>query len=480
MPYQPIPFTAMDLSVDKATEAASYGQIQSDGYWKKYFSPDGPKFIWCKRPGLTTWADTGETSDIWDIWYAVRSDNIITSHWSSGEVYKIARATGAATEITGTAAMNGTVRPSFAEAPGGAYVYISSGGVVGRYPTASGTGAALTDADAPTAVCAVGFLNNTLIAANASSKRFDWSQAGSYTGWDGEYANTETTPGYNQRMIVADNYLWFFKEDGIEVWRDDGTTFVRESQGSIAVGCRNEASIKFINGSFYFMDNNLDIRRMTGFQWPETISNPALAGYISSITDFQNCEGHHLKWDGKDFYILQFWGSSSNVPCLVYDIEMGQWYRWGYYNAGSYTRWPISGICTDQYGVWYAGDYDTGKVHKISGTQDLSADIYTRLRTDFIDRGTPDAYKFCHELTILMKRSSTSTTAKTMAVRYRDDGTQTWSTAQTVAIEAASTTELKVNLRRLGRYKRRQWEFLISDAGVASLVGAWERFEVGR
>ena len=48
-----------------------------------------------------------------------------------------------------------------------------------------------------------------------------------------------------------------------------------------------------------------------------------------------------------------------------------------------------------------------------------------------------------------------------------------------VAIEAASTTELKVNLRRLGKYKRRQWEFTISDATVASIVGAWERFEIG-
>ena len=479
MPYQPIPFTAMDLSVDKATEAASYGQIQSDGYWKKYFSPDGPKFIWCKRPGLTTWSDTGETSDIWDIWYAVRSDNIITSHWSSGEVYKIARATGTATEITGTAAMNGSVRPSFAEAPGGAYVYISSGGVVGRYPTASGTGAALTDADAPTAVCAVGFLNNTLIAANASSKRFDWSQAGSYTGWDGEYANTETAPGEIKRMIAADNYLWFFKTDALEVWRDDGTTFVRESQGSIRVGCTNEDSIVYISGSFYFLDNNLDVRRRSGFSWPETISNPFLSNYIANITDFSEVQGHHLRWDGKDFYILQF-VSSTNCPCLVYDIELGQWYQWGYYSAGAYQRWPIRGICTADNGIWYAGDYGDGLIHKITGTQDLGVDIYTRLRTDFIDRGAPDTYKFCNEITLLMKRSSTAATAKTISVRYRDDGTQTWSTAVTAAIEAASTTELKVNLRRLGRYKRRQWEFLISDATVASLVGAWERFEVGR
>jgi len=478
MPYQPIPLNSLDLSVDKYSELATYGQMQMDGYWKRYISPDGPKFIWTKRPGLTAWADTTDSAAIWDLFYTNKNDFILAVD-VDGSVWKIKPSTAAVTDITGTAAMDGAGRPSFAEYPGGANVAISNLKKIGVYPIAPSTGAYQSDADCPTTVRSVAVLNNILLASNAGSRRFDWSAAGTYSQWDGEYANTETAPGEIKRMIAADNYLWFFKTDALEVWRDDGTTFVRESQGSIRVGCTNEDSIVYISGSFYFLDNNLDVRRLSGFSWPETISNPFLSNYIANITDFSEVQGHHLRWDGKDFYILQF-VSSTNCPCLVYDIELGQWYQWGYYSAGAYQRWPIRGICTADNGIWYAGDYGDGLIHKITGTQDLGVDIYTRLRTDFIDRGAPDTYKFCNEITLLMKRSSTAATAKTISVRYRDDGTQTWSTAVTAAIEAASTTELKVNLRRLGRYKRRQWEFLISDATVASLVGAWERFEVGR
>ena len=479
MPYLPIPLNSLDLSVDKSTELQAYGQMQMDGYWKRYGSPDGPKFIWCKRPGLTAWADTTESDPVWDLFYNSKNNVIIAVVYDSGSVYSIAPATGTCTDITGTYAQDGAGRPSITNLHGGNNVAIATLKKVGIYPTNGGGGAALVDADAPTTVRSVAVLNNTLIALQKDSRRFDWSDAGAPTTWSGQYANLETTPGDGRRVFAHDNYLWFFKDDGIEVWRDDGTTFVRESQGSIKVGCVNEDSLCLINGSFYFLDNNLDVRRLTGFQWPETISNPYLSNYIASINNFDEALGTHLRYDGKDFYIIQFWGSTTNPPCLVYDIEMNQWYQWGTYSAGSWGRWPINGICTAEDGVWYAGCYTDGLVYKIAGTQDISTDIYSRVRTDFIDRGAPDQYKFCNEVTLLMKRSSTSTTAKNISVRYRDDGTQTWSTAVTAAIEAASTTELKVNLRRLGKYKRRQWEFTISDATVASIVGAWERFEIG-
>lgn len=481
MEYRPIPFTSMDLSVDKPKEAAAYGQLQCDGYWKRNMSPDGPKFIWCKRPGLATWVDLSDTDDVWDLFYSQKADRIIAVLYPSGQVYKVNVATGVVNEMTDGDAMDGGLRPTFAEWGSGAVLYIANGKEVTGFTLASNTAAVIGDADCPTTVHSIGVLNNVLIAARVDSRRFDWCDAGDPDTWAGEFATCESSPGYTRCMKIADNYIWFFKTDQIEVWRDDGSTFIREQQGVIKVGTRNSGSIRYINGSFYFMDTNLDIRKLTGFNWPETISNPELAGYISTITDFDDVEGHHLKWDGKDFYILQFWGSSSNVPCLVYDIELNQWYKWGSYNTGTgaRNRWPISGICTAQNGVWYAGDYNEGKIHTISGTLDLTSDIYSQVRTDFIDRRLPDTFKYCHELTLLFKRSSTSTTAKTMSIRYRDDGSQTWSTAITASIEQASTTELRVNVRRLGRYKRRMWEFTISDATQAALIGAWERYSVG-
>ena len=484
MPFEPIPFTSLDLSVDKASLAASYGQMQQDIYFKQYVSPDGPKFIACKRPGLTAWSDTTQTDDIWDIFYAQRGDRIMAVLYNTGgnhKVYEINPSNGTATNITAGDPLTGNYRPSFVEGATGDIIYIANGKTIIYYTISTTASTVMADADCPTEVNSIGILNNCLLAARATSKRFDWSDAGALTTWSGEYANTESSPGYISRMMVADNYIYFFKTDGLEVWRDDGATFVRESQGIQKIGVNRHASIKYINGSFYFLDNNMDVRRMTGMGRPETISNPTLAGYISTITDFSKVQGEHLKWDGKDFYLMQFWGSSSNVPTLVYDIELNQWYKWGYYNSTTpaYERWQISGICTDDSGNWYAGDYNIGKVHKITGTQDLTTDIRSMIRTDFIDRGVPDTYKYCHEIVLIFKKADTSAAAKTMTIRYRDEGSQTWSTALTGSIEQASTTELRVHFRRLGRYKRRMWEFVFPDATQAALLSAHERFTVG-
>jgi len=107
MPYLPIPLNSLDLSVDKSTELQGYGQMQMDGYWKRYGSPDGPKFIWCKRPGLTAWADTTESDPVWDLFYNSKNNVIIAVVYDSGSVYSIAPATGTCTDITGTYARTG-------------------------------------------------------------------------------------------------------------------------------------------------------------------------------------------------------------------------------------------------------------------------------------------------------------------------------------------------------------------------------------
>lgn len=126
------------------------------------------------------------------------------------------------------------------------------------------------------------------------------------------------------------------------------------------------------------------------------------------------------------------------------------------------------------------GDRRTGKVWEMTGTTDDGANIRTVIRTDFIDRGQSDNWKFSHDLTLIFKRADTNTTPKTMGIRWRDEGATDWSATQEVEIEAQDRTELRVQVRRLGRYKRRQWEFIMSDPTQAALLSVTERFDYGR
>lgn len=471
MPTLPIPFTALNKSADKVS---SFQQGQTDGYFMPYEGPDGPKFIWCKRPGLSLFCNLGENGPVDGGHYWTRQQKLMAA--SNGKVFRI-DSTGTATNATGTALMTAGVRPSFADVVG-TNLYAASGGRIGEYPAAA-TGTYIADAQAPTTVNFLATINQNLTAQLAGSSRFEWAETADPTNWTGLFANAEGEPDLTKCMKTANNYLYFFGQGTTEVWRDDGTTFVREGQGAIARGTLAAQSVTNINGSFYFLDDTREICRLNGFQI-EVISNPNLSRYLRSFGTFADARGDYLRIDGKHFYVLTF---PTEGKTLVFDIQLNHWHEWSYWNPVLAQHEAWIGNCTMEAPEWnktLVGDRRTGKIWTVGGTTDDGANIRTVIRTDFVDRGQADNWKFCHDLTLIFKRADTNTTPKTMGIRWRDEGATDWSATQEVEIEAQDRTELRVQVRRLGRYKRRQWEFIMSDPTQAALLSVTERFDYGR
>lgn len=473
MPTLPINFTSLNKSADK-TGMSAFTQGQIDGYFLPYDGPDGMKYMWCKRPGKTLFCNLMENGPVDGLYHWTRQQKLIAV--SNGKVFRI-DSSGAKTDGTGTATMTSRVRPSFADVSG-TNIYAASGGRIGEYPSAS-TGTYIADAQAPTTVNFLATINQTLVAQRAASSQFDWSEVAAPTNWLGLFANAEAEPDLTQAMKVANNYLYFFGQNTIEIWRDDGETFVRELQGSIPRGTLAKDSITNINGSFYFIDDTREVCRLNGFT-PEVISNPSLSRYIRSFGTFSDAKGDYLRIEGKHFYIISF---PVEGKTLVYDIALNQWYEWSYWNAITAQSEAWIGNCVAESPEWnktLVGDRRTGKIWMMEGTTDDGSDIRSVIRTDFMDRGQSDNWKFCHDLTLIFKRSDTSTTPKTMFIRWRDEGSTDWSESREVEIEAQSHTELRVQTRRLGRYKRRQWEFVMSDPSQSALLSVTERFDYGR
>jgi len=473
MPTLPVPFISLNKSADK-TGLSSFTQGQMDGYFLPYDGPDGMKYMWCKRPGKTLFCNLAENGPVDGLHYWPRQQKLMAV--SNGNVYQVT-SIGGKTDVTGTATMVSRSRPSFADVAG-TNIYAASGGKIGEYPAAS-TGTYLTDSQAPTTVNFLATINQTLVAQRVDSSRFDWSEVAAPTDWLGLYANAEAEPDLTKTMKVANNYLYFFGQNTIEIWRDDGETFVRELQGSIPRGTLAKHSVTNINGAFYFLDDTREVCRLNGFS-PEVISNPSLSRYLRSFSTFSDALGDYLRVDGKHFYILSF---PTEGKTLVFDIALNQWHEWSYWNPVLAQHEAWIGNCVAESPEWnktLIGDRRTGKIWTMEGTTDDGADIRSVIRTDFVDRGKPDVWKFSHDLTLIFKRSDTNTTPKKMAIRWRDEGATEWNTTQEVEIEAQSQTELLVSLRRLGRYKRRQWEFIMSDSTQAALLSVTERFDYGR
>lgn len=473
MPTLPIPITSMNKSVDK-TGLSTFTQGQIDGYFMPYDGPDGMKYMWCKRPGKTLFCNLMENGPVDGLYYWPKQQKLLSV--SNGKVFRV-DSTGAKTDITGTATMAARVRPSFVDVAG-TNIYAANGGRIGEYPAAS-TGTYIADAQAPTTVNFLATINQTLVAQRLDSSRFDWAEVADPTNWLGLFSNAEAEPDTTQTMKVANNYLYFFGQNTIEIWRDDGETFVRELQGSIPKGTLARYSVTNVNGSFYFLDDTREVCRLNGFS-PEVISNPSLSRYLRSFGTVSDAKGDYLRIEGKHFYILSF---PVEEKTLVYDIALNQWYEWSYWNALQAQHEAWIGNCVAESSPWnktLIGDRRTGKIWEMGGTTDDGATIRTVIRTDFIDRGQPDNWKFCHDLTLIFKRADTDTTPGKMSIRWRDEGSTDWSDSVEVEIEEQDKTELRVQARRLGRYKRRQWEFVMSDPTQAALLSVMERFDYGR
>jgi len=473
MPTQPLPFASLDLSADKPT-TSTFNQGQIDGFWTPYGSPDGPKLIWQKRPGLSQFCNLGENGPVDGQHFWVRNSVLYAA--CNAKMFRLTSA-GVATDRTGTASMVAQTRPTFADVAG-TDLYAASGGRIGAYPL-GGSGAYLADAQAPTTVRFIATLNQVLMGLTVSSSRVDYADATTPAVWAGLYFEAEAQPDLVQCLHVANNYIYLPGQNTIELWRDDGETFVREGQGAVMVGTQAPDSFIFINGTAYWLDETGEFRRMSGYT-PEIISNPNLTRYVASFDTTIDAKADYLRIQDKHFAV---WTFTVAQKTLVYDILLNQWYEWSYYNPNTAQHEQYLGQNVAHATAWnkvLVGDRRTGIIWEVTGTTDNGDDIRTVIRTDAVDRGSPDVRKFCHELNLVFKRADTATTPKKMLIRWRDNGVAEWGAYEEVAIEATSQTELSVQVRRLGSYFSRQWELVMSDATQSALIKAEERFTYGR
>jgi len=473
MPTLPIPFTPLNRSVDKSSQP-TWNQGQYDGYWMPYQGPDGMQFIWHKRPGLVLFSDLAQPSKIDGGHYWVRQEKLMAS--CNAGMYMLDSA-GSSSAVTGTGSMTIGVRPTFTDVQGSS-LYAAANGQIAAYPS-SGTGAYLTDGDAPTDVRFLGCINQSLVALRDADTRFDWADALAPTTWAGEYSNVEYKPDLAKAMVVANNYLHIFCQKSTELWYDDSTTFVRQDIGGLDVGISAPYSAQLIRGAVYFLDDSREFSRLNGVS-VETISNPALSTYLRSFSTVSDCTGDKLFINGKQFYVASF---PVEGKTLVYDILLNQWYEWSYWEPNTAERKAWRGSCImDASSTWnkvLVGDRQNSKIYYVGGTTDNGETIRTVLRTDKIDRGSPEVRKFSSRLSLIFRRADTNTTAEKISVRWRDDGNMQWSDERWVSVEKQGRTHLRARLKKLGSYRNRIWEFTLSDPTVASLESAVETFTYG-
>lgn len=477
MPTLPIPFTSLDKSADKATETASLPQNQQDGYWQQTMTSDSPKFLWCRRPGVTTVGSLESGDDGYGVTGIYEDGTTGIAVKANGEVWSF-NSSGVVADLKGTSTISGAHPVSIVKLGSKFFICGNLNNNIASFTATAASGADLADAQAPTTVNSMAVLNNVLVAVNWGSTRFDYSDAGDGEAWSGLYANCEQHPGNIFKVLSANGVLYFFKNKYIEIWGDNGSEFERISSAIVNMGVLNTYGVIEVDGVIYFLGEDFNFYRLIGYNVERLPGSENFCAYVKSFSSYLP-RTFYLPISNKKLVVWNFTGNQA----IVYDIDLQQWYQWGQWNSGTgaYDRYTVQcAVQKSADSVVYAGDFDEDTIFTISGSTDDSTAIRTVLQTDFIDRGQSDTFKYCHELILLFKRTNISSgTPKSITVNYRDEGSTTWSSDYTVALEAVNYTDLKANIRRLGRYKRRMWRFIMSEASDAALMEVQERFDYG-
>jgi hypothetical protein len=429
-----------------------------------------------RRPGLVEFCDLGTSAKVDGLhWWENQSRLLAVSN---GKTYQITDNAGTFAEITGSTHAVGT-RATFCDFSDD--VYSANGGKIKNITTA--TVADLTDADAPTDVTHVAFLDRYLIGNDGGTGNFYYSDVNAPTAWSGYYNEAEASPDRLVAIIVANREINALGKKSLEIFYNDGTSpFSRLAQGFIQRGTVAPYSFAFCvsQNALCWLDEYRQVVAAAG-RTPLPLSL-TMTKYIQSFSTVDDAQGDYVELSGKPYYVLRF---PTEQKTLVFDFTAKNWYEWGCWNSGTASYDAFRGNCYAYSPAWnltLVGDRANGKIYKFSDTTytDNLGTLRSLVRTAQYNHGSEATRKASNGLYMRIKRTNvvTEDTTPDLMIRWRDNGVTTWTDYESITLQQIGNTEFRAFTTRLGSYYSRQWEFILSDAFPLCLVSAEEDVEV--
>lgn len=407
--------------------------------------------------------DLASTAKIDGIFYIPNYDFIAVV--SNGYIYKVT-SSGAATQITGDTLEVGTI-VSFADF--GSTGYFCNGGRIVKWVYGAATCAYITDADAPTDVIFVGFLDQYLIALRANSARFEFSDVNLPDTWLGEYATAESRPDNAVCLLSAFGEIMILGTGTIEHWSDSGdpTMPFQRLQGAITErGSISPYSFAQIDNSFFFLDSERRVIRMSG-RSPEVIGND-IDKLIQELSTVQDAIGYHYNAEGATKYVLTF---PTDEKTYVYDYKLQYWSEWTYYDKTYGKRENYLGRVgrfIPKWNKYIIGSREDGRLYIASKeyTTDKGDNIISEFQTARIDWDTSDR-KSSKRLSFKVERGTNAVgdidTPK-LYMSKRDNGASQWSSERQFNLGNPGDDNSYIRIRNLGQYRDRQYRIRMEGA----------------
>lgn len=292
-----------------------------------------------------------------------------------------------------------------------------------------------------------------------------WNEGATALGTSSFFA-AEATPDPVLALAANSNEVYAFKSTVSTAFAPDATSvFVPTTSREIGIAAAH--SLVADDSAFAWLDNR---RRfvLSDLRQIEVLSEP-IQGTIDAMSRVDDCWGFRYHHGAVDALV---WVFPTDGRALAYQRGVG-WAQW-MGNGGSLGLSAFHDVRTTREHLVCLTDGRLGDMQPTAG-DDLGTTIPAYVRTGYINHGS-DHLKQCHAVRIAMRRGL-STPEAYIGLSWRD-GTGPWEGPIRVGTGASGDTEIVVELRGLGVYRRRQWHLEFHGAGALCLAGVEEDFEV--
>lgn len=261
---------------------------------------------------------------------------------------------GISTEL-GTIPGTGLVSMTHNQIANGNELVIGTGSNSYVYNTVEST---LTATGVP--LFSVDFINQLIVGVDQARRFWRYSGLADATSWNTlDNESAESSPDRIVGGIVSQGEWLVFGERTIEPWPNDpaqDTAFIRASGRIAERGCINANTIKRLDNTVFFVDNNFIPCRLQGSQ-PVPIAPKAI------IDEISRCDPTKLlayTWEDRGYVV--YYVTAQDGQTWGYDVTSQKWHR---RESFGLDRWRLNTLFKWN-GDWYGGDYTNGNLYKLT------------------------------------------------------------------------------------------------------------------
>ncbi len=303
-----------------------------------------------------------------------------------------------------------------------------------------------------------------------------WTE-GAIVGGAGHFS-AEANPDPVLAVYENTNEVFCFGTRSLQVFSPDGaisdTGIPAGWSPSVTreLGCAAPYSVVKANQQFAWLD---DLRRIVlSDARSEAVIGEPIKRDLDNMGTVSDCFGYRVTTGPLD---AMTWTFPTDGRTFSFQKGSG-WSEWLGWANGNFTQFSVVASCIAPLSHDVLVGTSDGRIGRfdLAAQTDFGAPIVLRVDSGYINRGT-DEQKHCRCIKVGLRRGATASADTKVLLSYRDMPGAFCAPLE-VSLGALGDTEIVVELRSLGVYRRRQWRFEYSGAEDLALVGVTEDFDI--